>query len=74
MAEHVAGTEELVVDGTNGWFTDPHSDAIAERLRTLSADPARLAAMGAAARRSTEAYDWERIVDRYGALYAELAP
>jgi glycosyltransferase involved in cell wall biosynthesis len=72
ITPRINGTEELVQDGVNGWFTPAHGEAIATRLRELGEDRARLAAARAAARRASERYDWTRIVDRYEALYVEL--
>lgn len=67
------GTEELVRDGVNGWFTEARGASIAARLDALTADPQQLATARVAAREASEGYDWEDIVDRYEALYAELA-
>ena len=64
--------EEIVQDGVNGWVVAPDAPAIAGRLLELGEDRARLATMGAAARKCTEPYAWERVVDRYEALYDEL--
>jgi UDP-glucose:(heptosyl)LPS alpha-1,3-glucosyltransferase len=72
IAPRVSGTEELIDDGVNGWLTPAEADAISARLRELSADPDRLARMRSAARDSSEAYDWERVVDAYESLYEEM--
>ncbi len=66
------GTEELVEDGVNGWFTERDGAAIAGRLRQLRDDPGLRTSMATAARRSAERYDWERIADAFEAVYAEL--
>jgi UDP-glucose:(heptosyl)LPS alpha-1,3-glucosyltransferase len=58
IAPNVNGTEELIDDGINGWFTPPDADAISARLRELSSDRGRMARMRAAARASSMAYDW----------------
>lgn len=51
VSSHVGGGADLVAPGRTGWiFEAGHVDALAETLRTAFADPARLAAMGAAAR------------------------
>lgn len=73
VAPRINGTDELVDDGVNGWFAPADGAAIAARLRELGQDRDRLARMREAARATSERYDWERIVDRYEALYAELA-
>jgi glycosyltransferase involved in cell wall biosynthesis len=66
------GSEELIDHGVNGWFTPRDGAAIAERLSQLRDDPTLRAAMSRAARRSAERFDWERVVDEFEALYAEL--
>jgi UDP-glucose:(heptosyl)LPS alpha-1,3-glucosyltransferase len=72
IAPRINGTEELVQDGVNGWFTEASGEAIATRLRELEEDPDRVSKARVAARRASEPYDWKLIVDRYEALYAEL--
>ena len=66
------GTEELVENGVNGWFTERDGAAIADRLRMLHDDPDLRARMGRAARSSAARYDWERVADQFETLYAEL--
>jgi glycosyltransferase involved in cell wall biosynthesis len=73
LVPRINGTEELVEDGVNGFFCERDGAAIAARLRALGDDRRLLAAVGAAARRSAEAYDWERMVDAYERLYVQLA-
>jgi glycosyltransferase involved in cell wall biosynthesis len=73
LVPRINGTEELVEDGVNGFFCERDGATIAARLRALGEDRRLLAAVGAAARRSAEAYDWERIVDAYERLYVQLA-
>jgi glycosyltransferase involved in cell wall biosynthesis len=66
------GTEELVRNGVNGWFTERSGSGIAARLQVLRDDPSLREAMSAAARQSVAPYDWERITDLYEAVYTEL--
>ena len=72
IVSRVSGTEDRIEHGVNGWFTERDGDAIADRLRRLRDDPELRTRMGAAARRSAERYDWERITDAFEAVYAEL--
>jgi UDP-glucose:(heptosyl)LPS alpha-1,3-glucosyltransferase len=72
VAPRINGTDEVVQDGVNGWFAPADGAAIAARLRELGQDRDRLARMRDAARRTSERYDWDRIVDRYEDLYGEL--
>ncbi len=66
------GTEEFVVDGVNGWFTERDGAAIAERLRVLRDDEGLRRRMSDAARESAAPYDWDRITDQFEDLYAGL--
>ncbi len=74
----VSATEallEVVTPGVTGLAFPPEdSEALARRLDELIDDPAGRAELGAAARRWTlEHRTWKQNVDRYRALYAELA-
>ncbi len=73
VVPRINGTEELVQDGVDGWFTEADGASIAARLDALGAHPEELSAARLAARNASEGYDWEDVVDRYEALYAELA-
>jgi UDP-glucose:(heptosyl)LPS alpha-1,3-glucosyltransferase len=72
LVTRINGTEELVQDGVNGWFVDGDGADIAARLQELERDPARHDAMRAAARRSAQRYDWDRVTDDFERLYEEL--
>jgi UDP-glucose:(heptosyl)LPS alpha-1,3-glucosyltransferase len=61
------GASELVEPGANGWLGDDFRSAF-----ELLGDRAGLARMGAAARRTAEAFDWARHVDRLLELYARV--
>lgn len=64
VSEHTSA-HDVVRDGTDGWVVPIRdSDAIAERLRVLYANPARRQAMGAAARRRAEVFTWRQYGDR----------
>jgi glycosyltransferase involved in cell wall biosynthesis len=69
----VGGNPELVEDGRQGWLV-PRGDAsaAAAALLTLLADPARAAAMGAAARaRVIDRYQLDATVNAYYTRYAD---
>jgi UDP-glucose:(heptosyl)LPS alpha-1,3-glucosyltransferase len=74
LATRVSGVEDLLQDGVNGWFIDRDSATIAARLQTLADDPARAAAMSAAARQAALRFDWERMVVGFRSLYDDLRP
>jgi UDP-glucose:(heptosyl)LPS alpha-1,3-glucosyltransferase len=74
VTSRAAGAAELIEHGENGWLTgapwDP--DAIAAGLRTLAADPALRARMGAAARARIAAYTWDRVAEETLSIYREV--
>ena len=72
LATPVNGVRELIVDGENGFLITQEPELIAARLRSLAADPAARARLGAAARASALAYSWGEMVARHEALYASL--
>ncbi|HEX5869271.1 MAG TPA: glycosyltransferase family 4 protein [Longimicrobium sp.] len=74
VAADSPGLRESVVHGRTG-FLVPYGDAapLADALGTLAADPARVAAFGAAARTFAEGFSWERAADLTEAHLAEVA-
>ena len=68
------GPPEIVTDGDDGVLVDPQdTQALAAAVLGLLDDPERAGRIGAAGRRRVEDFTWERVVDRYEALYAGLA-
>ena len=71
VASDIAGYRAVVTDGRDGVLV-PRADAtrLAETLRDLALDPARVQRLGAAAGESAERYAWPRIaaqvVEAYG--------
>ncbi|HET7458930.1 MAG TPA: glycosyltransferase family 4 protein [Gemmatimonadaceae bacterium] len=63
VAGDSGGVRAAVRDGVTGFVLPPEDDAaFAESIRALLADPARRAAMGAAARQAVEThYNWDRV-------------
>ncbi len=74
VATRVEGTAELVLDGQTGLLVPIEStQALAETIGRLLADPAMAKALGAAGReRVTAHFSWEQMVARYEALYESL--
>ena len=75
LASASGGVPELIEDGATGKLV-PRLDtqALARGLREMSADPARLLQMGAAARtRAERLLTWARSAERLERLYAGLA-
>ena len=73
LATPVGGISELIRDGKNGFLITRQPEVIADRLRTLNADPRRRARMGEAARRSALPFTWSEMVARHEQLYTRLA-
>jgi glycosyltransferase involved in cell wall biosynthesis len=63
----------LIEDGVDGVLCDPDPTSMAEALAGLLADPARLAAMSRAARRTAQRYDWDLLADRMEQVYLSAA-
>lgn len=70
VATRIAGCEDLVEDGATGLLVPPGNPAaLAQAIAQLAADPARRAAMGAAARRRAESrFSWRTAAESYLAL------
>lgn len=73
LATAVNGVRELIEDGHNGFLIAADSDAIAERLQLLAADPELGVRLGCAAREAALAFGWEEMIAEHHALYAQLA-
>jgi glycosyltransferase involved in cell wall biosynthesis len=74
IATRVGGLPDKVRPGINGWLVDPDdASALAEALVEASANPARLASLGARSRAIVEReFAWSAIVKRQIAVYEEL--
>jgi len=74
VATAVGGTPEILSDGTTGILVPTRNpDRLAAAMVALAADPARRAALAAAARRRVEtAFTIERMVDEYARAYRRL--
>jgi glycosyltransferase involved in cell wall biosynthesis len=74
VASAVGGHLDTVLDGRTGALVPPRDPAaLAQRLRELLADPARLAAIGsAAATRARFRYGWDRIAGEVELLYRRV--
>lgn len=70
IASHIAGNEELVIDGENGLLV-PSEDSVALRdaMSELLGSPSKRQRMGATGRQFIEAnYSWSQIANQYLAL------
>jgi glycosyltransferase involved in cell wall biosynthesis len=74
VATRVGGTPDVVRDGVDGFLVDlGDTDALAERLAELAADPERRERMGLAGRTHVlERYGVDRLVDDIDELYRNL--
>ena len=74
VATRVGGNAEMVEDTVSGLLVEPEDpDALAEAVLRLMDDPRQTDLMARAARVRAKEYDWDRMVDRYEALYREVA-
>lgn len=74
LTAETTGGAEVVTPETGIRLKDTEDvAALAAAMRELSADPARLKAMSAAAHAASAQYTWEKIASAYYALYQELA-
>lgn len=68
----VRGTRDLLSTGAGVLVPVGDVEALAQRLRELLRDPARLAAMGARGRATIAEYDLSRTLEIHDALYARV--
>jgi glycosyltransferase involved in cell wall biosynthesis len=74
VATRVGGNVEMVQDEVSGLLVEPEDPGgMAMAILRLLEDRERAARMGWAARRRAEAFSWEEMVNRYEALYRQLA-
>ena len=75
VATRVGGIPDVIVDGCEGILVEPRDPAaLARAIEGLLSDPARRAAMGAAARRrAQETFSAEAIVPRIESIWARYA-
>jgi len=70
IASAIAGYSDVVTDGVDGVLVPPGDpQRLAEELQRAHHEPARLAAMGEAARESAQRYAWPRVADRVTEVY-----
>ena len=70
IASAIAGYSDVVTDGVDGVLVPPADpQRLAEELQRIHHEPARLRAMGEAARRSAQRYAWPRIADQVTEVY-----
>lgn len=70
VASAIAGYSDVVTDGVDGVLVPPGDpQRLAEELQRAHHEPARIAAMGEAARRSARHYAWPRVADRVLGVY-----
>ncbi len=70
IASKIAGYSDVVTNGVDGVLVPPADpQALAEELQLLAHEPDRMAAMGAAGRKSAERYAWPRIAEEVTDVY-----
>jgi glycosyltransferase involved in cell wall biosynthesis len=74
VATRVGGNVEIVEDEVTGLLVEPEdAEGMAKAILRLLEDPRLAAVLGRASRQRAERFAWEGMVDRYEALYRELA-
>jgi glycosyltransferase involved in cell wall biosynthesis len=58
------GPNEFIVDGVNGFSTEPTPEALAAAINTLASDKARAARMGDAGFSSAAAVTWDGVIEK----------
>ncbi|MEW6685365.1 MAG: glycosyltransferase family 4 protein [Candidatus Edwardsbacteria bacterium] len=70
----INGTEEMIVEGKNGYFISRDSEEIAEKVRWLCKSQGLRMQLGEEARHTAEDYSWDKTSQRVLTLYEEIAP
>lgn len=69
LVTKVNGTEDLVVDGWNGFFVQREADDLAARIRRCRDNKTLRGMLGIHARESAERFAWPRVVEATIAVY-----
>ncbi|MCL4248427.1 MAG: glycosyltransferase family 1 protein [Anaerolineae bacterium] len=73
VASRVGGVCDIVHEGVNGYsFESGDIPALVDAVRAIGADPARMKAMGRAAREFAETQSWDAMMDEVIDVYARL--
>ena len=73
LATKVNGTEELIIEGYNGFFIKRDSKDIANKINILIEDENLRKQMSRNARKTAEKYSWDEVVKRTLKVYEEVA-
>jgi glycosyltransferase involved in cell wall biosynthesis len=74
VATRVEGTSELIINGRTGLLVPPQSpQELAWAIERILSDPAQARSMGQSGReRALAEFSWQKMVDRYCALYSSV--
>jgi UDP-glucose:(heptosyl)LPS alpha-1,3-glucosyltransferase len=67
----VSGTDELVVNGENGWILQKDVSQWSDRMTALAAEPMLATSMGKRSREIVSTYTWDRAAATFEELYRE---
>jgi len=73
LVTRVSGVEDLLRDGSNGWFIERDTADIAARLTSLARNQDLMRSMGRRARQGAHSFSWSEMVAGYARAYEELA-
>ncbi|MEJ7787917.1 MAG: glycosyltransferase family 4 protein [Solirubrobacteraceae bacterium] len=73
LVTRVSGVEDVLRDGSNGWFIERDASDIARRLTALASDLELMRRMAGRARDDAQAFGWPAMVAGYEAAYREVA-
>ncbi len=72
LATKVNGTEELIVEGYNGFFMERNAESVAEKIRLLLKDRSLSTKLGTHARQSAEGFSWDIITQKTLEVYSKV--
>jgi len=72
LSTRVGGVEDLIEDGVNGYWIERDGKMIAERIRSVLADPAGHAVMRERARKRVSALTWDHTYGLMDGIYQDL--
>lgn len=73
LVTRVSGVEDVLHDGSNGWFIERNAAEIAARLNALADNRPLMRRMALRAREDGRAFSWQSMIAGYDSVYEEIA-